>query len=83
MELTLKYGGVRVNIRWYNEDGVSYGWKPEQNMREDDHQYEVREVEPGVFAGFERNLGGDFSCTTHDHRSHSSAQRELSEGHPA
>jgi hypothetical protein len=68
-------------ILWSIEDNTHYGWQ-NANPRTDDHTHEVREVEPGTFAGFERNLGGDFTCTTPDYTSPWDARTDLEAGHP-
>lgn len=57
-------------IRWHKDPGDrSIGWLPERDMRTDEHDFEVREVEPGVFAGFERDRNGEFFCVTMDYDS--------------
>jgi hypothetical protein len=53
------------NIRWYTEDNTSYGWTAEQDMNKDEASFEVREVDPGVFAGFV--IADPVQCITHDY----------------
>lgn len=70
-------------ITWLLEDSTWMGWDKPLGPTDCEHRFEIREVEPGVYAGFvdrewiRDGFGKAWECVTHDHPSAEAVRAEL------